>query len=92
VDRLPKRIRSFHSKSGEVPEDENLWGIRAGYEVSAIHVFAYHVILIVITLIVGGWWYVTHPGDLQGAAVPPSVAGICVSAFWGLFVILGNNR
>ncbi|KAL5378797.1 hypothetical protein DPSP01_008838 [Paraphaeosphaeria sporulosa] len=92
VDRLPKRSHSFRPKPGSAPEDEDLWGIRAGYKVSAIHVFAYHFILIIITFIVGGWWYVTHPGDLQGAAVPLSVAGICVSAFWGLFVILGRQK
>ncbi|OAG04337.1 uncharacterized protein CC84DRAFT_787873 [Paraphaeosphaeria sporulosa] len=91
VDALPKRDSEFmiHSAS----DDGNyVWGIHARYVVSSFYVFSIHFAILGITVGLWVWWQRNHPGDLQGASVPVTVAGICISTFWASTGILKGLR
>jgi hypothetical protein len=91
ISALPKRDSEFMiNHSGE--REDYVWGIHARYVVSARYVFCIHVAILAITLGLWIWWQRKHPDDLQGASVPMTVAGICISTFWGSTGILNRLR
>lgn len=67
---------------------ESSWGIQAQHAISALRVVLYH--LVILASIFGLWvcWMVTHPGDLQNAAVPLATVIMLLSLFWGSAGIL----
>ena len=91
VSALPKRDTEFKINSPSDDEDF-VWGIHARYVVSALYVFSIHMAILAITLGVWIWWQKKHPDDLQGASVPLTVAGICMSTFWASTGILKGLR
>ncbi|KAJ4296420.1 hypothetical protein N0V90_006465 [Kalmusia sp. IMI 367209] len=91
VDALPKRDSEFVI-DGSNDQETYVWGIHARYVVSGLYVFLIHVGILIITFGFWIWWQKKHPDDLQGASVPVTVAGICVSTFWASTGILKGLR
>jgi hypothetical protein len=91
VGALPKRKSEFMIDDSSDREDY-VWGIHARYVVSALYVFWIHVGILAITVGLWVWWQRKHPNDLQGASVPVTVAGICISTFWASTGILKGLR
>jgi len=91
VNALPKRDSKFMINDHSDSEDY-VWGIHARYVVSALYVFCIHVAIFAITFGLWIWWQRKHPNDLQGASVPVTVAGICISTFWASTGILKGFR
>lgn len=91
ISATPKRESEFMINGSNNGEDY-LWGIHARYVVSAFYVFCIHMVILSITLGIWVWWQRRHPEDLQGASVPLTVAGICISSFWASFGILRGLR
>jgi len=46
------------------------------------YVFGIHAAILAITLGLWVWWQRNYPNHIQGASVPITVAGICISIFW----------
>jgi hypothetical protein len=88
---MPKRETEFMISGPDNGEDY-VWGIHARYVVSAFYVFCIHMAILAITLGIWIWWQRKHPDDLQGASVPLTVAGICISTFWASTGILKGLR
>ncbi|KAF2010657.1 hypothetical protein BU24DRAFT_62551 [Aaosphaeria arxii CBS 175.79] len=82
LSRLPKRKNKTTLPLPD-PDDRHFWGIQARYSVSALRVLLIHVIILAATFGLWGWWQSNHPDDLQGAAVPLTVAAVLLSMFWG---------
>jgi hypothetical protein len=91
VSAMPKRETEFMISGPDNGEDY-VWGIHARYVVSAFYVFCIHMAILAITLGIWIWWQRKHPDDLQGASVPLTVAGICISTFWASTGILKGLR
>jgi hypothetical protein len=72
--------------------EDYVWGIHARYVVSGLYVLWIHMAILAITLSLWIWWQTKHPDDLQGASVPLTVAGICISTFWASTGILKGLR
>jgi hypothetical protein len=72
--------------------EDYVWGIHARYVVSALYVFWIHMTILAVTLGIWIWWQRKHPDDIQGASVPLTVAGICISTFWASTGILKGLR
>lgn len=86
VTRLPKRTRGFQRD-----QTSQIWGLEAVLGVSAVHVIAYHIILVAGPFALFGWWVSTHPGDLQNAIVPSTIAGGAISFLWMISGILTSK-
>ena len=75
-----------------INSEDFVWGIHSRYVVSVLGVFCIHVATLVITIGLWIWWQRMYPDDIQGASVPVTVAGICVSTFWASTGILKGLR
>ena len=75
-----------------INSEDFVWGIHSRYVVSVLGVFCIHVATLVITIGLWIWWQRMYPDDIQGASVPVTVAGICVSIFWASTGILKGLR
>jgi hypothetical protein len=42
----------------------------------------YHVLIFASTFGFWAWWLLTHPNDLQNAAVPLTTVAVFLSLFW----------
>jgi hypothetical protein len=79
IERIPKRKSALEIKIGSI---EFAWGIQAQHTISLVWLVAYHLMIFAGTFGFWGWWQVTHPNDLQNAAVPLSTVAIFLSLFW----------
>jgi hypothetical protein len=79
VDKLPKFNKLLDK---QVQGAEHVWGIQARYVVSAVRVAIIHALILFVSFGLWIWWQWRHPDDLQGAAVPLTVAGVLMSTFW----------
>ena len=76
--RLPTRGTCFQRD-----RTLSIWGMEAVFTVSAAHVIVYHLILVAGPFAFFGWWVgAAHPGDLQNASIPATVAIGAISLLW----------
>ena len=91
IDKIPKKQSRFSLDSTQ-PQDSAAWGLQAQYEVSAIYVAVYHLVILIPPFVFWGWWQSKHPNDLQNASIPATVAIGLLSIFWGTNGILTHGR
>ena len=76
---IPKKNAAFELNS---VGREEAWGIQAQHVISFIHVLSYHCLILAGTFGFWVWWQVSHPSDLQNAAVPLTTVAVLLSLFW----------
>lgn len=81
LEKIPKRDREV-IEEGDAREE--FWGLLVVEEIQFLRVFAYHVTFIAGPFVFWALWLTVmgHPGDLQGASVPFTVALGLMSLFW----------
>lgn len=89
LEKIPKRDR-------EVIEDgdsrEVFWGLLAVEEIQFVRVLVYHVLCLTGPLVFWILWIsMGHPGDLQNASVPMTVALGFVALLSSSWFVLGNR-
>jgi hypothetical protein len=62
---------------------EFAWGIQAQHTISFLRMVFYLFLIFVGTFGFWAWWLLTHPNDLQNAAVPLTTVAVFLSLFWG---------
>jgi len=87
VARFPKRVKSFQKD-----KTSPIWGLEAVFAISAAHVITYHLILVAGPFAFFGCWAWAHPGDLQNASVPATIAIGAVSLLWMISGILTGRK
>jgi hypothetical protein len=91
IKRIPKKKSPFDTSSTD-DEKAYAWGLEARHEISAIYVLFYHLLILALPFGFWGWWQATHPGDVQNASIPVTVALTMLSLFWGTNGILTQGR
>ncbi|KAI9147240.1 Ankyrin repeat domain-containing protein [Paramyrothecium foliicola] len=86
LERIPKRTRNFLDQASPI------WGFEAVFEVSFAYVLLYHFIMVAGPFAFWAWWIAVHPGDLQNASIPMTVALGALSLFWSSAGILTSNE
>jgi hypothetical protein len=92
MDRIPKRKTALELKTGVV---EFAWGIQAQHTISLLHMIIYHFLILAGTFGFWAWWQISHPNDIQTAAVPLTTVTVLLSLFWssaGVLKILRDHR
>jgi hypothetical protein len=79
VERIPKRKSRIEIYSNNL---EYAWGIQAQHSISFLKMVLYHVLIFASTFGFWAWWLLTHPNDLQNAAVPLTTVAVFLSLFW----------
>jgi hypothetical protein len=91
VKRLPKKLTQIEVDAYDQVNDI-AWGIEAKFVLSAIRVFALHLLFFLPSLGFWIWWQNGHPGDLQNASIPISVFLGFASMFWSTVTISNSYR
>ena len=86
LQKIPKKRTKFDTESDDATRPL-AWGLEAKYSLMFIYVFAYFVIMLVLSFAFWGWWLDSHPGDLQNAAVPVSIVVALFSGIWGIYAV-----
>ncbi|KAH6698143.1 hypothetical protein BKA61DRAFT_497437 [Leptodontidium sp. MPI-SDFR-AT-0119] len=79
IERIPKR-KGLIEINGDNPEFA--WGIQAQHAISFFRILMYHLLIFAGTFAFWACWLVTHPNDLQNAAVPLTTVAVLLSLFW----------
>jgi hypothetical protein len=79
VERIPKRKSKIEIYSNNL---EYAWGIQAQHAISFLRMVLYHVLIFASTFGFWAWWLLTHPNDLQNAAVLLTTVAVFLSLFW----------
>lgn len=85
-------VQNIFAKCFQRDQTSPIWGIEAVFAISAIHVIAYHLILVAGPCAFFGWWLGAHPLDLQNASVPATIAGGSLSVLWTISGILTSRE
>jgi hypothetical protein len=84
-ERTPKKKNFWDVKGANYSE---AWGLESRYNASFVHMLAYHLLMLATPFGFWGWWQGRHPDDIQGAAVPLTVALALMSMFWSSIGLL----
>ena len=76
---IPKRNQEFSLRQHDGRRD--MWGLNVEFRISFLVVMAWFVV-IVLGLVFGIWWYRTHNGDWQNAAVPVGTTLTTLAVLW----------
>ncbi|PKY03849.1 hypothetical protein P168DRAFT_170710 [Aspergillus campestris IBT 28561] len=86
MQRIPRRTICF-----ERDQESPVWGLEAKFAVSALCITIYHCIMLAGPFAFFAWWLRHHPGDLQNASVPATIALGALSLFWSIAGILTSH-
>jgi hypothetical protein len=81
LERIPKRTKSL---AVGIPKRGYFWGLHARENISFWMVALYNILLLVSPFIFWICWLLVwhHPGDLQNASIPTTVAIALLPMFW----------
>jgi hypothetical protein len=91
VERIPKRLYEWSNATDDANEPY-VWGIQARYKPCILVFWAIHCLIIGSAFGFWGWWQKNHESDIQGAAVPLTIAIALISLFWSTTGVIPSLR